>query len=88
MIKTCPVTIPLIQACIPLCFQCLLYEIITGVRSAGGTDNASSSSAPATVSTTKSVDELLSEIAPVTILAVCALVSVYITFFLQSNFLC
>ncbi|XP_048329507.1 uncharacterized protein LOC107433622 [Ziziphus jujuba] len=48
--------------------ECLLYEIITGVRSAG-TDTASSSSAPPTVSTTKSVDELLSEIAPVTILA-------------------
>ncbi|XP_024021470.1 uncharacterized protein LOC21400949 isoform X3 [Morus notabilis] len=43
----------------------LLYEIITGVRSAG-TDAASSSSAPPIVSTTKSVDELLSDIAPMT----------------------
>ncbi|KAL5537731.1 hypothetical protein UlMin_043497 [Ulmus minor] len=41
----------------------LLYEIITGVRSA--TDAASSSSAPPIISTVKSVDELLSDIAPV-----------------------
>ncbi|KAF3451927.1 hypothetical protein FNV43_RR08023 [Rhamnella rubrinervis] len=45
--------------------ECLLYEIITGVHSAG-TDAASSSSAPPNISTVKSVDELLSEIAPVT----------------------
>ncbi|CAB4275564.1 unnamed protein product [Prunus armeniaca] len=43
----------------------LLYEIITGVHSAG-TDVASSSSAPPAISTTKCVGELLSEIAPVT----------------------
>lgn len=43
----------------------LLYEIIAGVHSAGA-DAASSSSAPPIVSTTKSVDELLSDIAPVT----------------------
>ncbi|PON78243.1 Alpha/beta hydrolase fold [Trema orientale] len=42
----------------------LLYEIITGVHSVG-TDAASSSSAPNIISTTKSVDELLSDIAPV-----------------------
>ena len=46
-----------------LCFQSLLYEIITGVHSAG-TDAASSSSARPIISTTKSVDELLSDIAP------------------------
>ncbi|XP_048438451.1 uncharacterized protein LOC125468279 isoform X2 [Pyrus x bretschneideri] len=43
----------------------LLYEIITGVHSAG-TDVASSSSVPPAISTTKCVGELLSEIAPVT----------------------
>ncbi|XP_016648131.1 PREDICTED: uncharacterized protein LOC103324410 [Prunus mume] len=43
----------------------LLYEIITGVHSAGP-DVASSSSAPPAISTTKCVGELLSEIAPVT----------------------
>lgn len=58
-----------------LYFQGLLYEIITGVHSAG-TDAASSSSAPPIVSTTKSVDQLLSEIAPVTTVRL-FLVSVY-----------
>ncbi|KAB2637658.1 hypothetical protein D8674_028192 [Pyrus ussuriensis x Pyrus communis] len=43
----------------------LLYEIITGVHSAG-TNVASSSSVPPAISTTKCVGELLSEIAPVT----------------------
>ncbi|XP_059437983.1 uncharacterized protein LOC132170865 isoform X2 [Corylus avellana] len=47
------------------CLQSLLYEIITGLHSAG-TDAGCSSSAPPNISTTKSVGELLSEIAPVT----------------------
>lgn len=42
----------------------ILYEIITGLRSAGP-DAGSSSSAPPNISVTKSVDELLSGIAPV-----------------------
>jgi len=45
--------------------ESLLYEIFTGLHSAR-TDAASSSSVPPSVSTAKSVDELLSEIAPVT----------------------
>ncbi|KAF8414326.1 hypothetical protein HHK36_002327 [Tetracentron sinense] len=44
--------------------ESLLYEIITGLRTAG-TDAASSSSAPPGISTTQSVSEFLSEIAPV-----------------------
>uniref|UniRef100_A0A2N9IPC2 Serine aminopeptidase S33 domain-containing protein n=1 Tax=Fagus sylvatica TaxID=28930 RepID=A0A2N9IPC2_FAGSY len=44
--------------------ESLLYEIFTGLHSAR-TDAGSSSSAPPSVSTTKSVGELLSEIAPV-----------------------
>ncbi|XP_050108591.1 uncharacterized protein LOC126587556 isoform X2 [Malus sylvestris] len=43
----------------------LLYEIITGVHSAG-TDVASSSSAPPAISTTKCVGKLLYEFAPAT----------------------
>ncbi|KAG7963278.1 hypothetical protein I3843_09G110600 [Carya illinoinensis] len=45
--------------------ESLLYEIITGLHSAG-TDAASSSSARRSTSASKSVGELLSEIAPVT----------------------
>ncbi|KAG5561014.1 hypothetical protein RHGRI_004139 [Rhododendron griersonianum] len=44
--------------------ESLLYEIISGLQT-GGTDAASSSSAPPTISTTKSVIELLSDVAPV-----------------------
>ncbi|RVW33583.1 hypothetical protein CK203_080027 [Vitis vinifera] len=43
----------------------VLYEIIAGLRTAG-TDAASSSSAPPSISSTKFVGEFLSEIAPVT----------------------
>ncbi|GMP73535.1 hypothetical protein CsSME_00031260 [Camellia sinensis var. sinensis] len=42
----------------------LLYEIIAGLRTVG-TDVASSSSAPPGISTTKSVSELLTDVAPV-----------------------
>ncbi|KAI4296100.1 hypothetical protein L6164_036087 [Bauhinia variegata] len=45
--------------------ESLLYEIISSLRSVT-TDAASSSSAPPSISTTKSVNELLSEVAPVT----------------------
>lgn len=44
--------------------QGLIYEIITGVHSAS-TEAASTSSVPPVVSTTKSVDQLLSDFAPV-----------------------
>ncbi|CAI0374158.1 unnamed protein product [Linum tenue] len=45
--------------------ESLLYEIITGIRSAC-TDAASSSSAPANIPPSKPVSELLSEVAPAT----------------------
>nr|DAD23770.1 TPA_asm: hypothetical protein HUJ06_025233 [Nelumbo nucifera] len=44
--------------------ESLLYEIIAGLRNVG-TEAASSSSAPPSISTTKSIGEFLSEIAPV-----------------------
>ncbi|CAL5411771.1 hypothetical protein CsSME_00031260 [Camellia sinensis var. sinensis] len=44
--------------------ESLLYEIIAGLRTVG-TDVASSSSAPPGISTTKSVSELLTDVAPV-----------------------
>ena len=43
----------------------MIYEIIAGLR-AVGTDLASSSSAPPCITNTKSVDEFLSDITPVT----------------------
>ncbi|THF98457.1 hypothetical protein TEA_006720 [Camellia sinensis var. sinensis] len=45
-------------------YTSLLYEIIAGLRTVG-TDVASSSSAPPGISTTKSVSELLTDVAPV-----------------------
>lgn len=46
-------------------FKSLLYEIIAGLQTVG-TDVGSSSSAPPSISTTKSVGDSLPDIAPVT----------------------